>query len=254
MGILDYFFGGGGSTNIPASIPSQYPTNADAQFAKQQDYSYGQPWASEFNDQIYRVLIGDPNAKALSSATIPGDKLKSYLQKKSSSPGAPPELTQNPLQDYYARAALASQNSGLALLGFNPSKSSIDVTRSPANVNMLGFYAPKNDELYANALRADPIVHESIHRGIELLSHQPEWKPEFDTFKDSDNQEMLVRELMKQRMGAPEMHGAIADQQMSQAKTMFETGSNSSHNQQLLEAIDKAAADYLARKHPMGPR
>lgn len=243
MDMVRALIGGGDDQSQPQSQvalapqPKNYPTTADAEYAKKYDYSYGQPWAREFNDQSFRVLTGDPNQHPLQTQTV-------------SDPG--PLKDNNPMKDYYARAALAAQNSGLASLGFNPSRTAIDITHDPKEMNILGTYDKNNDDIYANARDPSTIVHESIHRGIHQLQGQPEWKPEFNEALDHHTNEMMVRALMQGRMGDHETENAgdIGLKQQEEAKGMF----SQEHYRKLLEDMDMAASQYMARKHPGGPR
>ncbi len=162
---------GGGSKPLsvpftPASQPTHYPTDEDAEFAKKYDYSYGQPWAPEFEGKSARLLAGSPNESPIPVTTISPDR-------PGLSPVALKALTEGPIKNYYAKAALAVQNSALASLGFDPSKAVADLSRDPHTVNIAGFFKPRTDELYANAQDPSTIVHESIHRGIDKLSKSP---------------------------------------------------------------------------------
>src|SRR5882762_2655695 len=124
-----------------ASQPKEYPTSDDVAFARKQDYSYGQPWAPYFEGKQTNLLTGSPNATPWQTTNTPG-----------SPPGG---------EDYYAKAALAAQNSGLASLGFDPTRSAADFSMDPKKVNILGMYKRKGDEIYANARDPSAIVHES---------------------------------------------------------------------------------------------
>src|ERR1700719_404837 len=170
-------------TNYPASQPTQYPTADDVAFARKNDYSYGQPWAPEFEGKSARLLTGNPNIWPQPAAAFSSGRLTQI-------PGGSKALNTS-LKDYYAKAALASQNSALATLGINPSQAAVDVTRDPAKVNNLGIYDPHTDNIYTNAQIPSNLVHESIHRGIQKLKDSPFW----DKSMMPDDEEMLVRHL-----------------------------------------------------------
>lgn len=231
------------TTYHAASQPLQYPTSDDAVFARQYDYSYGQPWAQEFNNNSYRVLLGNPNARNLQAETVSGERMQREA------PGV-----RDVMKDYYARAALAVQNSGLALLGFDPSKVAADVTRDPTHVNMVGFYRPRTDEIYANARDPSAIVHESIHRGIQKLKESPFWRPEFDEILNPEN-ENAVRRIMQVRMGDPEgQRGDIDARQRNTAEFRFTKDVGSARLTKLLDQMEMAASQYMAARRPGGPR
>lgn len=229
-----------------AAQPTRYPTSEDVAFARQHDYSYGQPWAPEFQGNAYRLLAGDPNESPLQTMGISADRLRS----KAATKEIPSEFN-----DYYAKAALAVQNSGLALLGFDPSRVAADVTRDPKRVNILGTYNRKTDEIYANARDPSTIVHESIHRGIQKLKESPFWKPEFEEVGRSNN-ESAVRWLMQLRMGDPESEneGSVNQKQVKTAKWVFKDSRDAVRLSRLLDEMDYAASQYMAAKRPGGPR
>src|SRR5258706_15437695 len=89
----------------PASQPTQYPTSEDVDFAKKNDWSYGQPWAPEFEGKSARLLTGDPNAalrgKVGDNVRVPATTIGSDI------PLDRIGSSMAPLEDYYAKAALA---------------------------------------------------------------------------------------------------------------------------------------------------
>lgn len=229
---------------------SRYPNRDDAQFAAAQDFSYGKPWASNFTDQQYNVLTGDPNAvlrgKPVQSEIQSGDYLKSM----------PDSLGQHPADNFYKKAALATNRSALASLGFDPSKAALDFNMGP-HATIYGAYSPKTDEIYSNALHPSNIVHESIHRGMEHLKNSPYWKSEFGYL----DPEMVVRHLMKTKMGDPEtVVGADnpGQQQINEATKMFEGPEGmfqpGANRRRILADMETAASKYIAAKNPRGPR
>jgi hypothetical protein len=252
-------------TVYPASQPTQYPTSDDVDFARKNDYSYGQPWAPEFEGKSARLLTGDPNQVPIPATTlgsnIPIDRRGSNMA---------------PLEDYYAKAALASERSALAKLGFDPNKAAIDVGTNPANVSVLGQYKSSKggtDQIYANARTPSTLVHESIHRGIQKLKDSPFWKPEFNDFSPATaNDELLVRHLMQSRMGdptVPEFKSYMPNYDFKQpvqqgsgreleatARALFDPNQSSlaKSRQKTLDAMEAAAANYIAQRRPGGPR
>ncbi len=226
---------------------SRYPTKDDAAFARQQDWSYGQPHARYFNNEQVRLLTGDPNQRPFPATEYEGNALRGIRR----IPGIRPTM-----DEYYARGALAAQRSPLAKLGFDPSRTAADVMRDPEKVNILGRYSPGVDQMYANARWPSTLVHESIHRGMERLSKSPFWKPEYNELLDSEN-ENVVRYLMFKRMGDPEAadtKGKAGLEQRAWAIDRFTRGTKSGHLSKLLDQMESAAAQYLARIQPGGPR
>ena len=241
-----------------ASPTLNYPTSDDVNFARKYDYSYGQPWAPEFENKSARVLTGDAN-KLLAGSTEP--VAETFDTRRFNDPRL------DKLKDYYAKAALAVENSALAKLGFDPSKTAADILKDPARVNIVGAYQPKNDQIYSNVGAPSSIVHESIHRGIKKLQDSPYWKKEFEPFGHGSN-EMLVRYLMQSKMGDPERvedQAAAASigtdtseglKQQDAAASMFNPSKSSLAKTRLdlINKMEEAAANYIADKHPGGPR
>jgi hypothetical protein len=166
-------------------------------------------------------------------------------------------------KDVYAKAALASEGSALAKLGFDPNRTALDVTRDPTNVNVLGFHRPSSDEIYANARTPSAIVHEGVHRGIQKLRESPFWDKGFQP----DDEELLVRHLMQTKMGDPEKgedaaisatknRPIVGLQQQEMARALFDPNRSSFAGKRLdkLKDMEEAAANYIAQKHPGGPR
>lgn len=237
--MIGALFGGSAPqpVNHPADPVMQYPSHEDAAFARQQDYSYGQPYAPYFTGDKATLLTGNPNQKPMQTTDIGKRGVQA--------------LGAN--DDYYARAALATNNSALAGLGFDPSHTAADYNMDPKMVNILGEYRRKDDQIYANALDPSAIVHESIHRGIEKLRNSPQWQPEFNDIANGPMNEAAVRHIMTNQMGNPEVtnSGPLGKQQRDWAEAMF---NGYPHYQKLLNSMEAGASQYMANKHPMGPR
>src|SRR5215475_4405607 len=141
----------GGRTYL-SQPPSQYPTDEDVDFARKNDWSYGQPWAPEFNNKSARIQIENPFAKGAKQQQIGGGKF---------------ELSRTfaPAKDVVAKAALAVENSGLAKLGFDPNRAGLDVWSDPHGGKTLenlvkgvaGLNMPDEDRMYANAFMPDSL-------------------------------------------------------------------------------------------------
>lgn len=240
MEMVQALFGGGGKgTTFPADPVTHYPSHDDADFARKYDYSYGQPYAPYFTGDKATLLSSSPNKTPMDTVDVSGRNFKNLGIGN---------------DDYYTRAALATNNSALAGLGFDPSHTAADFIRDPKMVNILGTYAPKTDQIYANARDPSTIVHESIHRGMRKLEDSPQWKPEFgDITHNAALNEAAVRHLMMNKMGNPEAEnlGSVGKHQQDFAEAMFD---GYSRYQKLLDAMENAASNHIANKHPMGPR
>ena len=236
-----------------ASPRLNYPTDEDVDYARKYDYSYGQPWAPEFEGKSARIAAGDPNEVPIATQTF------------GSSKGVVSPLKPDPLKNLYAKAVLAAEGSALAKLGFDPNRTAVDLLRDPTKVNIVGMYrAAPTDQIYANARTPSAIVHESIHRGINRLQNSPYWQKEFEPFKTGSN-EMLVRHIMQSKMGDPERvedeailaanPGAVGGlQQQKDARDIFTKSPFAKDRQKIIDKMEEAAANYIAAKRPGGPR
>lgn len=233
---------------------SEYPTDDDVNFARKNDWSYGQPWAPEFEGHSARLLSGITNKFPLKTEVLGTDK--KTVDKLV--PG-----TTDPLKDYYAKAALASEGSALSKLGFDPNRTAVDLLRDPKKTDKTGRYVygfnEKNepvDDIYANARDPSAIVHESMHRGFKKLRESPFWKPEFDEMYPKEMNEHLVRHLMHTKMGDPEASdfGAFSQADQAAAEILFNRGPDAARRQKLADQIEAAAAQLVAKNRPGGPR
>ena len=92
-------------------------------------------------------------------------------------------------------------------------------------------------------------MHEAFHRGIGLLSNAGMLPPDVDPYSEN-----VVRMLMLQNLGDIEMLGdnGYGDQQVKGAKyTLQETPWTTNR---MLDKLEKAAQEYIAKKTPRGPR
>jgi hypothetical protein len=234
-----------------------YPTSEDVDFARKYDYSYGQPWAPEFENRSARVLTGNPNValEAKTPTQFPAETFNTARFKN--------EPRAEALKDYYAKAALAAEASPLAKLGFDPNRTALDLVRDPEKVNILGVHQPDADDMYVNARAPGNIIHESIHRGIQKLRESPFWKPEFEP----QDEELMVRHLMQSKVGDPRsemVERAKADPEYNKEMLRLEQMARALYNpkenlwasvrQKHLDDMEQAAAQAVAAKRPGGPR
>ncbi len=229
-----------------ASPRLNYPTDEDVDFARKNDYSYGQPWAPEFENKSARIQMGDPNTTPYEAMGIG----------KSGALGTTPPGSgqQDPLKNLYAKAALAVEGSSLAKLGFDPNKTAVDVLSDPKKYNIAigGLYSPAKDKIYANAFYPSAVAHESIHRGIQKLQESPYWQPEFNDLMGGDGNEYLVRHLMEEKMGNPEV--GFGDKQRDTARHLYNDSLLADKRRKLLSQMEEGAANYIAQRRPGGPR
>jgi hypothetical protein len=162
------------------------------------------------------------------------------------------------------RNFIASHKSGVASLGFDPSK--IVQSTESKNINpldnMLGYTL--KDYMYA---KRDPrdygatITHENMHKGIQTLLDNKEASgtdsaaldkvDPYASRKGFDDNELAVRALMQKHYGDVERKG-----QLVAPTKQFEGGTRFlMENPDILDELEQLASDELKRRgRPMGPR
>lgn len=240
MGLLSWLFGSDKSFE-PAPPLEQYPTAADAANARRVGNWYGSPVESYANNSTASIF--GPGGTPRSAV---GSNMDELLASESAMRVAPNDRLQ--LGDFFGRAALASNRIPVAALGFDPRQITTDVLTDPPRVNIQGAYSPTTDRMFSIAGRdadsASTPVHESIHRGLEML-RQSGKMPENESLFSGD-EEHLVRAIMESMAGDPE--------QGPTAVEMKKANSYRYMPDKFIEAINAAASQEIARRKPRGPR
>lgn len=226
---------------------SNYPTQEDARKAIESGFGYGTGNEPYINAERARVL--DPGVVSLDDV-YSGKYDKNTDLNKISNLGLRAKVG-----TAVAQAALAANRNPIATLGFNPQKTILDTANDPEHATVAGTYRPVEDEIYANA---DPrlssaIVHESLHRGIEIMKSDPKGKEMLGQLIRGDDDERLVRYMMYKFAGDPEN---VPDKYPAQ-KRQREAGIKRYDNPEDNKRIDKLmeiAADIHKDRRPRGPR
>lgn len=276
--MIQSLFGGGVPKNEVTLAPplTQYPSSADAQFARQSGFGYGQPTESYVQGNVARVLGSDklvrpPDEKTVTKTArfIPqsgaGRELETLTGAVNNDKDSRNlDLTdpnhadmRDKVGDVYARGALAANRNPIAALGFDPSHMVLDTEIK--NPNIGGIYDGSKDAIYSNLGNKDfagssigSVVHESIHRGLNKLRQNPEYAP---IFKGMPPEESAVRYMMHKYAGDPEFgEGQTGDEQRQQAIDLFENSSRSREYQQMIDKLMRGAETEIARQKPRGPR
>lgn len=146
-----------------------------------------------------------------------------------------------------AKAALAINRIPIAAVGFDPEKFVLDVANKE-QMTVAGAYNPEYDKIYSNTNYESNLVHESAHRGLELLRQK--YPKEMEQFKNLD-EETIVRWLIYSEAGDPETgSGPVADAQIEKAKMAY----GYSDNLEKFKKIEELAQRYIKEKKPRGPR
>lgn len=208
-----------------------YPSNLDVDDSRRYDLSYGDPSAPYLT------------AGKASINTIPIQNVPAWFNKDIKR-GVAQLPVDDELSDTLHRAWLASRNSAISQLGFDISKTHIS-PKSEERLTINGFYDPNKDQFWSDTKVEGNLVHESFHRGLEILREQGIKIP-----ISRNAEEYLVRALMDKYFPDLEYSrpsaGRAAKEQIEVARRM--------KDQLPLDEIENLAAQYIAKKRPMGPR
>lgn len=267
---------------------SQYPTEADANYARDQGYGYGSGSEPFLNNEATRVMGRNvPNIvfdKGKPKPTKPifmpedtmsfmrdlPDRSADGLATAVNEPGKSDVLRgpdNAPHANVMMRAALASNRSPIAALGFDPDKVVLDSKSEGKKFTLGGAYLPQPnstaDNMYVNMSAPDgsTIVHESTHRGFQKLRDANPDKVK-DIFKEGvmPSEEMVVRWLMAKNAGDPEKQdpeaklGLQQRQESVDAFTKPPMPSLVAKRGNALNQLEELAAETIKNRRPGGPR
>jgi Large polyvalent protein associated domain 23 len=217
---LNSMFSKNETKDSTAPTMKEFPTEGDALNAIKQGFGYGTGLEPYINAEVARIYKTQklPTSGSLEEAQhAPSDNV---------------DLTQFRNLDLkakvgtvFAQAALAANRDPIAGLGFDPSK--IKLQTGVGKSTIAGFYDPKDDETWLNAFKdyRQAAVHESIHRGLNILRKEsPEAKEILQKMKERnrDQEEFLVRHIMDTVMGNPEEGlGEAARDQVVTSRRIF---------------------------------
>lgn len=241
-----------------------YPGKDDVAAAQRSGFGYGTGneayMAGNASNQWSMPAKGRSGARAISVDDVT-DPTKSATDPalRNAMPGNPD------LAQIYAAAQLAALRSPITGLGYDPHKIALD-TKSGSEVTVAGMYSGKTDSIYSNAGYLGNILHESTHRGLNML-REAGLIPE-SLQKRLPKEEDVVRYIMALHMGDPEKErGDDGKEQRASGllkfghdpkdpqadKNVYERSVTRDHRIALNELND-IAARYIAARTPMGPR
>lgn len=249
-------------TETKAPPLSGYPSQDDARYALEQGFGYGSGNEPYIESHRARVM-GDSSGKqfrAQSGAGMLIDQAISAVDDDRLGKMLDLDKMENwklkeKLGTTFTQAALAANRNPIALIGFDPSRTVMDLVMKGANVG--GAYEKKRDAIYANIDSVDPssVLHESIHRGLEQLRQK---SPEAaELLKSMPTEEHAVRYMMYKYAGDPEGKGGEMDAaQRKSGIWMFDSkqGDWTGKNQKALDRLMEIAAELHKEQRPRGPR
>jgi hypothetical protein len=230
---------GGKPQNVMVNPERRSPgwtTPEELATAKQYDMSYGDPSAGFFQ----------PGAKMRMPGSLP-EMLSAF--NNSSLGSLPNQPIDAEMADRLYSAWLATRSSPLAALGFDPRAMISAPSKMTENRDLTlgGTYSSKRDEIFATGKYDSTFAHESIHRGIAKLRNAGL----LPKVAGGYNEEMLTRAFMLKYYGnIEEGRGSIGDSEVRMGRSTLEN----KFNRHMLDELEQAAADYIAKQRPRGPR
>lgn len=242
------------STTYPSS-KSKFPTKEDVGVSKLVDQSYGDPSAG----------ILQPGGGITKNVTA-REAINLVNKNEAMGPKSTVRKVTGPEAEKIHEAWLASEQSGLAKLGFSPGKLHLiggDIGVSGAS----GAYNKKHDEIWWDTEHSHTPVHEAMHRGFNILLKQATNLIDESTLPQKDrefvremfikhSEEDVVRGLMKLHFGDQE----LANYRGKESDPAIRKFLNEVQREQdtvpmsKLKQLEDIAARHIAKKRPGGPR
>mgnify|MGYP003393680110 CR=1 FL=1 len=147
--------------------------------------------------------------------------------------------------DEYMRTYVLANQLPLAALGFDARKIAIDIASPKTGLG--GQYVPKTDSIYTSAQYTGAALHESIHRGLQIMKKIG--VPEAATLDDRD-EEMLTRFLVM-KFGANADSSLLTNESLKKAEDYV---MNRPDLQQAAISLQYHAVDMIKKNRMFGPR
>ena len=238
--LLSWAVGRGGPTkaDVPPLQGQPYPNQDDVANARANDASYGDLSAA-FVQPPYGGQL--PNPSGADNIVDAFNRLEDTGKLGVAPTPITSDVSANLMQGY-----LASRRSALAGLGFDPRHMAI--SQAPEErLNIAGEYNPHTDQILTSGSYPSTTVHESMHRGMNMLRDAGMMPPEAEKMSE----EAIIRGQMLRNFGNTELgRGTTGDEQIQDGR-FYNENSNFSPT---MDAIETAAQKLYATKHPRGPR
>lgn len=264
---------------------AQYPTNADAEYARKYGHGYGSGNEPFLDNEATRVIgrtvpevifekgkpkSGKPLFMPEGTMSLMNSLPERSIDALASAVNAPDKtgilrgVDNAPVSNIMMRAGLAANRSPIAALGFDPDKVVLDSQSGDKKFTLGGAYLPQpkstTDNMYVNLSQPDgsTIVHESTHRGFQKLrDNHPDKVREIFNTGVMPSEEMVVRWLMNKNAGDPEGQDATAKlglQQRQDSVDAFSRRDLATTRGKALEQLEALAAETIKNRRPGGPR
>lgn len=252
------------ATTVNLAPPmANYPTDADADYARNYGFGNGNINEDYLNNNKARVLGGTTPNKTFIPFSGAGHTL-SALTSATNDPKASTVVDlndpknsnlQGDLRNLFTKAALAANRNPIAAIGFDPERVTLDSLLS-GKATYGGAYDPKSevDGIYSTIDPTDSVLHESIHRGLKKLRDQYPNETQ-KAFQSLPSEESVVRWLMYKNGGNPEggSDAPVAEEQKQKAIGQF-TGAAGPSNEAVNQLQELAIQSMKNRGKRVGPQ
>lgn len=233
-----------GKANPTQNAKPYWPDQNDLAMSKKYDATYGSPhapYAQPDSAYVRTTPMDQVPAWYRGGATMPpADKIFGNLNTQADA-------------DVARAQHIAAERSAMAKLGWDPG---LAITSKGRNAVVNGLYQPKSDVTWSAEGLPSTAMHESMHRSFEKLGQAGKLPKDVDR----RNEELYVRALMQRAYGPVELKheyqtigkGFAPDEQAPGYRQQVQ--GRRMMNDPLIDQLEAAAAQEIARKHPGGPR
>ena len=234
-----------------ATPDQRWPSLEDLSASRKYDLTYGTSVAPTLTEG---AIVNRPSFEEVKKTYGKGVPL----------PLAPEEInSQN--RDRLETSWLAANKTALGALGFDPRRISSTMDTGK-RLTVGGFFTPGQDQIWTHEQKPSNVIHESLHRGINMLKEAgelPKW------FRDS-NEETFIRGMMLRHFGdievTPSLPGKddtmVGNQAINYAKSLMnpDKGLGAQWRElkgksfpDMLTELEMLAAERLKKIRPRGP-
>lgn len=212
-----------------APVSKEWPTKEDVGISKLTDRAYADPSEPYFKAGAPRNEVGV-------------NHVLDWYNRDKDFPNIVRPMNQTEANTIHAQW-IAAEHSPVSKLGFSPGKM---YTTPDADLTVAGAYKAKGDQIWYDSSYTSTPVHESIHRGIEMMRKEGVMPESLKGIRE----ENLVAALMSRHFGDIELDTSKRDKEVINIKK----SQIASISKEQLDILEKAAAEYIAKKRPGGPR
>ena len=211
----------------------RFPSRKDARKASKSGEFFGKNIEPFTTEEIASVMT-----------TMSAEDVMDIFNNNADSPAT--RAVPKDLSRAFGQAGLAIKKSAVATLGFDPREIITHIDKN-ANLTAAGFYDPEGDRMWVDPNYTTTLVHESIHRGLEIVRNRFE-DGQIPHLSPRDEEYLVRRMMMKYYGETVEMgKGELGDAQIKNAQVNYQ------YLDELIPIIEEEAAKQVAEESP-GPK